>query len=51
MTLVQPYDDRCGVIACDSLDGFELAGDNTAAGVSTCVRREHAPLTMALTRS
>lgn len=38
-------DERCGVIACDGLDSFELRGDNTASGQSSCVRLEHAPLT------
>jgi len=42
---VLPDDDRCGVIACDGLDTFELHGENTSAGVSTCLKLEHAPLT------
>lgn len=38
-------DERCGVIECGALDTFELRGENSAAGVATCVRLAHAPLT------
>lgn len=41
-----PGDDaRCGVIACDGLDTFEVRGDASPAGQATCVKRQHAPLT------
>lgn len=38
-------DARCGAIACDGLDTFEVQGVDTPGGVATCVRQAHAALT------
>jgi hypothetical protein len=44
-TTVPADDARCGTIACDGLDTWEIRGDDTPAGQSTCVQLQHAPLT------
>lgn len=38
-------DPRCGTIDCDGLDRFDLRGDNTPTGSSTCVQVDYDDLT------
>ena len=38
-------DERCGTIVCGGLDAWELRGENTAVGTSSCVRIAYDDLT------
>jgi hypothetical protein len=44
-TTVLGDDARCGSIACDGLDTWEIRGDDSPGGQSTCVQLQHEPLT------